>query len=65
MARRSANDTDVALAAWSRVSKFALTGDTLTPQQVGDIRRFYKALRDKGPEFVPGNMPGIDPKSIP
>ena len=64
MAPRSANDADIAVAAWSHVYKFDLTGDTLAPEWVNGIRRFYKALRDRGPEFVPGNMPGIDPKSV-
>lgn len=64
MAPRSANDADVSVAAWSRLLKFNLTAATLTGEQKDDIGRFYKAFRDRGPEFVPGNMPGIDPKSV-
>ena len=64
MEPRSANDTDVAIAAWTHVYKFNLAGDGLTDKQKEDIRTFYMALKNHGPEFVPG-MPGIDPKSVP
>ncbi|MDZ4286148.1 MAG: hypothetical protein U1A23_04410 [Candidatus Sungbacteria bacterium] len=63
MAPRSANDTDIAVSAWTRMTKFNLTGDGLSDEQKNQIRAFYKALKNRGPEFVPG-MPGIDPKSI-
>ena len=64
MAPRSANDTDIAVAAWMHLYKFDLTGDGLTDKQKEDIRTFYMALKNHGPEFVPG-MTGIDPKSVP
>lgn len=63
MAPRAANDTDIAIAAWTRLLKFDLTGDGLSDEQKDDIRAFYKALKNHGPEFVPG-MGGIDPKTV-
>ena len=64
MGPRSANDMDIAVAAWTHLYKFNLTGDGLTDKQKEDIRTFYMALKNHGPEFVPG-MAGIDPKSVP
>lgn len=64
MAPRSANDSDIAVAAWTRVLKFNQVGARLTDIQKNDIRQFYKKFLNKGPEFVPASMPGIDPKSI-
>lgn len=64
MSPRSSNDTDIAVVAWTHVYKFNLTGDGLTDEQKEGIRNFYKALKNHGPEFVPG-MAGIDPKSVP
>lgn len=64
MAPRSSNDADVAMAAWSRVLKFNLTGDFLSDKEKEDLRGFYKAFKNHGPEFVPDTMPGIDPKSV-
>jgi len=48
VAPRSANDTDIALAAWSRLDKFSVA-------EYSDdrVERFIKAYRNKGPEFVP------------
>ena len=63
MAPRSANDADIAIVAWTRVRKFDLSAEQLTDQQKGDIRNFYKAYKNRGPEFVPDTAPGIDPKS--
>ena len=65
MGPRSANDADIAIAAWTHVYKFDLTSkeDGLTDKQKENIRLFYRAYKNKGPEFVPG-MPGIDPKSV-
>lgn len=64
MAPRSANDSDIAVAAWTRVLKFDLAGGTLTSAQLDQIRGFYRAFKNRGPEFVPDTMPGIDPKSV-
>ena len=64
MAPRSANDTDVAMVAWSRVLKFNVLGESLSDTEKEEIRSFYKAFKNKGPEFVPDTMPGIDPKSL-
>ena len=64
MTPRSANDTDVAIAAWTRLLKFNLENGTLSAKQKDEIRSFYRALKNHGPEFVPDEMPGIDPKSV-
>ena len=63
MGPRLANDTDIAVAAWTHLYKFNLTGEGLNDKQKEDIRAFYRALKNHGPEFVPG-MSGIDPKSV-
>ena len=63
MGPRSANDADIAIAAWTHLYKFNLTGEGLTDKQKEDIRTFYMALKNHAPEFVPG-MAGIDPKSV-
>lgn len=64
MAPRPLNDTDIAVAAWNRVYKFDLSGSALTDSEKEQIRIFYQARKNKGPEFVPDTMPGVDPKSI-
>lgn len=64
MAPRSASDADVAVVAWTRVLKFNLSGGELTPDNASAIRAFYKGFKNRGPEFVPDSMPGIDPKSV-
>lgn len=64
MAPRSANDTDIALAAWTRLLKIKLEGNALTEAQNNEIRSFYRAYKNRGPEFVPDTMPGVDPKNI-
>jgi len=65
MAPRSANDYDIAIAAWQYVYKFNVSGDRLTDEEKNNIRAFYKARLNRGPEFVPGNMGDIDPSSVP
>ena len=45
---RSANDTDIALAAWQRLDKF-----NVSEYSDERIERFIRAYRNKGPEFVP------------
>ncbi len=65
MAPRSLNDTDIAVVAWTRALKFNLSGSTeLSQGELNDIRGFYKAYKNKGPELVPDTMPGIDPQSV-
>lgn len=64
MAPRSGNDTDIAIAAWNRVYKFDLSGSALTESEKEQIHTFYRARKNKGPEFVPDTMPGVDPKSV-
>lgn len=48
MAPRSANDSDVALAAWNHLDKFSAA--EFSEERV---RAFIKAYRNRGPEFVP------------
>lgn len=64
MAPRSANDTDVAVAAWTHLLKMNLTSGMLGPKEKESIRAFYRAYKNRGPEFVPDTMPGIDPKTV-
>ncbi len=45
---RAANDTDIALAAWTRLDKF-----NLEEYSEERVEKFIKAFRNKGPEFVP------------
>ena len=53
---RSANDTDIALAAWNKLDTFNLNADgTFDEQRVTD---FINRWRNKGPEFVPGSGGG-------
>ncbi len=66
MAPRSLNDSDVALVAWRHVYKFNVSGDALSEEEKNNIRAFYRARVNRGPEFVPAGMGGgIDPKSVP
>lgn len=64
MAPRSANDADVVVAAWERLSKFNAEGGLLSEAQIKEIERFYRAFKNKGPEFVPEGMGGVDPKEL-
>lgn len=64
MGPRAANDTDVAVAAWTRVLKFNLTDGDISEEQLNQIRAFYKAHKNRGPENVPDSMPGVNPKDI-
>jgi hypothetical protein len=64
MAPRSANDADIAVAAWSRVLKIDSAGEVLSAPQKEEIHTFYRRFKNRGPEFVPDTMPGIDPKSV-
>jgi hypothetical protein len=64
MAPRSANDADIAIVAWTRVQKFDLSNGLLSDVQKEDIRGFYRAFKNHGPEFVPDTMGGVDPKSV-
>lgn len=64
MAPRAANDADVAIAAWMHALKLDLGGQDISEEQLNQIRAFYKAYKNRGPEFVPDAMPGVDPKII-
>ena len=64
MAPRAANDSDIAVAAWTRVHKINLVGGDITEEELNQIRAFYRAFKNKGPEFVPDTMPGVDPKTV-
>ncbi|OHA68133.1 MAG: hypothetical protein A3A27_00295 [Candidatus Wildermuthbacteria bacterium RIFCSPLOWO2_01_FULL_47_18] len=52
---RNANETDIALAAWTRLDTFNLENGTLDEKRVQDFIRRYK---NKGPEFIPGSGGG-------
>ncbi|MDO8561125.1 MAG: DUF3105 domain-containing protein [bacterium] len=45
---RSANDADIALAAWQRLDKF-----NVADYSDERVDKFIKAYRNKGPEYVP------------
>ena len=64
MAPRSVNDADIAVVAWTRVLKINLAGGSISEEQLSEIRAFYRAYKNRGPEFVPDSMPGVDPKTI-
>ncbi|HEX9721808.1 MAG TPA: DUF3105 domain-containing protein [Candidatus Paceibacterota bacterium] len=49
---RAANDTDIALAAWTRLDAFDLEQLALSEVE-GRILDFIARYRDKGPEYVP------------
>lgn len=61
---RAENDADIALAAWAKVSKFDLDQGKLSESQEDSVRDFYKAFVNRGPEFVPDGMFGLDPRTI-
>ncbi|MBI2056107.1 MAG: DUF3105 domain-containing protein [Candidatus Sungbacteria bacterium] len=63
MAPRSANDADVVIAAWERLLKIDVEVK-LSDAQIKEIERFYRAFKNKGPEFVPDGMGGVDPKEL-
>lgn len=48
---RDANDTDIALAAWTRLDAFNLNADGSFDE--GRILDFIQRYRDKGPEYIP------------
>jgi len=64
MTPRAADDSDIAVAAWTRLFKISLAGGDITEDQLNQIRAFYKAYKNRGPEMVPDTMPGIDPRSV-
>lgn len=53
---RSANDTDVALAAWARLDTFNLNPDGSLDER--RVRDFIARYKNKGPEFIPGSGGG-------
>lgn len=61
---RSQNDTDIAVAAWTRLLKFNVSGQPLTESQKNDIKNFIGSFVDKGPEYIPDMGGGIDPKTV-
>ncbi|MBI2097045.1 MAG: DUF3105 domain-containing protein [Candidatus Sungbacteria bacterium] len=63
MAPRSANDSDIAVVSWGHVFKINLDSGSLSESSRDQIRQFYKAFKNRGPEFVPDTVRGIDPKS--
>ena len=64
MAPRSSNDSDIAVAAWSRVLKLNSVSGAISDSQKEEIRAFYRRFKNRGPEFDPDTMPGIDPRSV-
>lgn len=48
VAPRSKNDSDIALAAWTRLDKFGVS-----EYSEDRVERFIRAYRNKGPEFIP------------
>ncbi|MBU6414950.1 DUF3105 domain-containing protein [Patescibacteria group bacterium] len=61
---RSKNDTDIAVAAWTRLLKFNLVGGALSASQKEDIKNFAETFVNKGPEYIPDMGGGIDPKTV-
>ena len=53
---RSANETDIALAAWNRSDTFNLNPDGAFDES--RITDFINRWRNKGPEFIPGSGGG-------
>lgn len=47
--QRSKNDTDIALAAWGRLDKFNIEGDSVDEQRIKD---FISRYQNRGPERV-------------
>lgn len=64
MAPRSANDSEIAIASWTKVMKISLSDGAISREDMDRIINFYKEFKNRGPEFVPDTMPGIDPKSV-
>ncbi|MDO8633000.1 MAG: DUF3105 domain-containing protein [bacterium] len=52
---RSTNETDIALAGWTRLDTFNLENGILDEKRIQDFIRRYK---NKGPEFIPGSGGG-------
>ncbi|MDP2637276.1 MAG: DUF3105 domain-containing protein [bacterium] len=53
---RSENETDMALAAWTRLDTFNLSPDGILDAQ--RVKDFIKRYKNKGPEFIPGHGGG-------
>lgn len=49
---RSKNDKDIALAAWRRLDKFNLKGNSITKEELKRISDFIKRYKNRGPEKV-------------
>lgn len=61
---RSKNDTDIAVAAWTHLLKFNLSGSALSASQKEDIKNFVESFVNKGPEYIPNMGGGVDPKTV-
>jgi hypothetical protein len=55
---RESNDTDVAVAAWNRLDKFNLAGETLSEEETARIQDFITRNRNRGPEKIPAGQHG-------
>lgn len=64
MSPRLADDSDIAVAAWTRVLKINLKNGALASEDKKIIADFYRAFKNKGPEYVPDSLGGIDPKTV-
>lgn len=53
VAPRSANETDIALAAWTRLDTFNLEGGEFTPMLKQRVKDFIERYKNKAPEGIP------------
>lgn len=50
--KREKNDTDIAIAAWTRLDAFNLENGVLTEEKIARINAFVKRWQNRGPERV-------------
>jgi hypothetical protein len=50
--KRAKNDTDIVIAAWTRLDAFNLENGVLTDDQIGRLEDFIKRWQNRGPEKV-------------
>jgi hypothetical protein len=55
---RETNDSDVAIAAWTRLDKFDIQGSTLSEEEEQRIQDFITRYRNRGPEKLPPGSHG-------